>query len=76
MTPSTILVVDDNPENLTVLCELLHGQYQVRASNSGTRALQMVLQEPRPDLVLLDVMMPGMSGHEVLEQMRARATSR
>ena len=76
MTPSTILVVDDNPENLTVLCELLHGQYQVRASNSGARALQMVLQEPRPDLVLLDVMMPGMSGHEVIELMRADARTR
>ncbi len=76
VTLSTILVVDDNPENLTVLCELLHGQYQVRASNSGTRALQMVLQEPRPDLVLLDVMMPGMSGHEVIEQMRADERTR
>lgn len=76
MTPSTILVVDDNPENLTVLCELLHGQYQVRAANSGARALQMVLQEPRPDLVLLDVMMPGMSGHQVLERLREAPQSR
>jgi putative two-component system response regulator len=76
MTSSTILVVDDNPENLTVLCELLHGQYMVRAANSGPRALAMVDQEPRPDLILLDVMMPGMSGHEVLERLRAEPGTR
>ena len=71
-TPPTILVVDDNPENLTVLCELLHDQYRVLAANSGARALQLACQAPAPDLILLDVMMPGMSGYEVLEQLRAR----
>jgi putative two-component system response regulator len=70
LTASLILVVDDNPENLTVLCELLHGQYTVRAANSGARALQLAQQVPRPDLILLDVMMPGMSGHHVLDRLR------
>jgi putative two-component system response regulator len=67
----TILIVDDNPENLTVLGELLRERHRVRAANSGLRALQLAVQEPLPDLILLDVMMPGMSGYEVLERLRA-----
>ena len=66
MSQSTILSVDDNPENLTVLGELLRGRYKVRAANSGIRALQLAHQEPMPDLILLDVMMPQMSGYHVL----------
>lgn len=65
-----VLIVDDNPENLTVLGELLQPIYQVRAANSGERALQLMQLEPRPDLVLLDVMMPGLDGYQVLERWR------
>jgi putative two-component system response regulator len=71
MERQTVLVVDDNPENLTVLCELLRPHCNVRAANSGERALRLVRQRPRPDLVLLDVMMPDMSGHETLARLRA-----
>jgi putative two-component system response regulator len=67
----TILIVDDNAENLTVLGELLRERYRVRAANSGARALQLAAQAPLPDLILLDVMMPAMSGYEVLEALRA-----
>ena len=70
MTQSTILIVDDNPENLTVLGELLCERYSVRAANSGARALQLAMQTPLPDLILLDIMMPGMSGYEVLERLQ------
>ena len=76
MQQRTVLIVDDNPENLTVLGELLLDRYKVRAANSGVRALQMALQAPLPDLILLDVMMPGMSGYEVLEHLRADAVTR
>jgi putative two-component system response regulator len=72
----TILIVDDNPENLTVLGELLLEKYKVRAANSGPRALQLAAQAPPPDLILLDVMMPGMSGYEVLERLRAEPATR
>jgi len=72
----TILIVDDNPENLTVLGELLRERYRVRAANSGARALQLAQQAPLPDLILLDVMMPGMSGYEVLERLRDQAETR
>jgi putative two-component system response regulator len=68
--PRTVLVVDDTPLNVTVLGQLLTPQYFVRAANSGPRALEVANSEPYPDLVLLDVMMPGMDGHEVLRRLR------
>ncbi|SDH19023.1 response regulator [Propionivibrio dicarboxylicus] len=67
----TILIVDDTPQNLTVLGELLREQYQVRVANSGERALRAAHGEPRPDLILLDVMMPEMDGHEVCRRLGA-----
>jgi putative two-component system response regulator len=76
MAQQTILIVDDNPENLTVLGEVLCDQYKVRAANSGARALQLARQVPPPDLILLDVMMPVMSGYEVLERLRAGPETR
>jgi len=65
-----VLIVDDNPENLTVIGELLQPEHAVRAANSGPRALRLARLEPRPDLILLDVMMPEMDGYEVLQQLR------
>ncbi|MEN9428354.1 MAG: hypothetical protein RLZZ220_2703, partial [Pseudomonadota bacterium] len=67
----TVLIVDDTPQNLTILGELLQPYYRVRAANSGERALRAAGLEPPPDLILLDVMMPGMDGYAVLEHLRA-----
>lgn len=67
-----ILIVDDNPENLTVLGELLQPRHAVRVANSGVRALRLARLEPQPGLILLDVMMPRMDGFEVLRQLRAQ----
>jgi putative two-component system response regulator len=67
---TTILLVDDEPANLTVLTHLLRPVYQVRAANSGENALRAATSEPRPDLILLDIMMPGMDGYRVLERLR------
>ena len=72
----TILVVDDAPENLTVLGELLQPQYRVRAATSGARALEIAAAEPYPDLILLDVMMPEMDGYEVLRRLRENEYTR
>ena len=69
LTP-LILIVDDKPENLTVLGELLQHRYAVRVANSGVHALRLARQQPQPALMLLDVMMPDMDGHEVLAQLR------
>jgi putative two-component system response regulator len=66
-----VLIVDDTPGNLAVLGELLAPTYDVRVANSGERALLAAVTEPHPDLVLLDIMMPGMDGYEVLRQLKA-----
>jgi len=71
MAAATILVVDDNTENLTVLGELLSPEFRVLAANSGKRALDLIALGARPDVMLLDIMMPEMSGFEVLERLRA-----
>jgi putative two-component system response regulator len=68
---TTILIVDDTPENLLLLSELLQPHYRVRAASSGMRALQVAASEPRPDLILLDVMMPEMDGYEVIRQLKS-----
>jgi putative two-component system response regulator len=67
----TILIADDAPENLSLLSDLLHPYYQVRAANSGSRALRAAITEPQPDLILLDVVMPAMDGYEVIKQLKA-----
>jgi putative two-component system response regulator len=71
VTRPLILIVDDNPENLTVIGELLQPRHAVRAANSGARALVLAAMAPQPELILLDVMMPAMDGYEVLERLRA-----
>lgn len=76
MDEKTILIVDDEPANLAVLAKLLQPAYRVRAANSGERALQIAAREPRPDLILLDVMMPDMDGYAVLAQLRKDPATR
>ena len=71
-----VLIVDDTPRNITVLGELLHPHYAVRAANSGERALRAAHSDPRPDIILLDVMMPGMDGYEVLQRLHAERETR
>ena len=68
---ATILIVDDTPANVQLLGEVLAGQYRTKAATSGERALRIAAQDPPPDLILLDVMMPDMSGHEVCERLKA-----
>lgn len=70
---ATILIVDDAPENLFVLSELLQPHYRVLAANNGERGLLVAASDPCPDLILLDVMMPGMNGYQVLQALQADA---
>jgi putative nucleotidyltransferase with HDIG domain len=71
-TPShTLLIVDDEPANLAVLSSMLQSIYRVRVARSGEQALRAATTEPRPDLVLLDIMMPEMDGYAVLARLRA-----
>jgi len=65
-----ILIVDDNPDSVAIMRSILENRgYHVHVAASGTEALQVVRKEPL-DLVLLDVMMPEMSGIEVLQQIK------
>jgi putative two-component system response regulator len=67
----TLLIVDDQPENLATLGDLLEPHYRVIAATSGQRALQLAASESPPDLILLDVSMPEMDGYAVLARLRA-----
>ena len=67
----TILIVDDTPENITLINALLKDLYRTRVATNGERALKAAAQEPRPDLILLDIMMPGLSGYQVAEKLKS-----
>ena len=71
-----ILVVDDDATNLRTLGELLRPEYRVRLASSGEDALRIAGSDPRPDLILLDVMMPLMDGYEVLRCLQADEATR
>lgn len=69
----TVLVVDDTPENLTLMHGLLRDRYRVKVAHNGERALQIVAADPVPDLILLDVEMPGLRGFDVCRRLKADA---
>lgn len=72
----TILVVDDAPVDLTLMEGLLsHAGHRVLAAPGGAQALRQVADGPAPDLVMLDVCMPGMDGYQVLERLRSLPAS-
>ncbi len=71
-----VLIVDDAPENIWPLIRNLEDAYEVLYATSGEKALGLVFSEERPDLILLDIMMPGMDGYQVLERLRADKASR
>lgn len=73
---SVILVVDDTPQNLSLIAGLLRDDYRVLVANSGERALALAEGEQPPDLILLDVMMPDLDGYEVCRQLKASPTTR
>jgi len=66
----TILVVDDTPDNIDVLSGILRPEYRVKAALDGEKALRIARAEPQPDIILLDIMMPGMDGYQVCAQLK------
>ena len=71
-----ILVVDDAPANIQIALAILKEIYQVRVATNGAKALELAASDPVPDLVLLDVVMPGMDGFEVCTRLKADPKTR
>jgi diguanylate cyclase (GGDEF)-like protein len=69
-----LLVVDDQPINIQVMHQVFGGDYQVFMATSGAQALSICKTNP-PDLVLLDIVMPGMDGFEVCTELKANAAT-
>jgi PAS domain S-box-containing protein len=65
-----ILIVDDVPENLHALVNILRDDYVINAATSGEKALETARRSPHPDLILLDIKMPGMDGYAVLDHLK------
>lgn len=71
----TVLVVDDTALNLQVATGILRAQYQALAATDGARALDILAKRPDVQLILLDIMMPGMDGYEVCRRLKANAAT-
>jgi len=71
-----ILVADDQPENLFILEELLHDSYRVQAFSDGRQVLAFLQEGNRPDLMLLDVVMPGADGFDVCRRVKANPATK
>src|SRR3954470_21364314 len=76
MAKSRILVVDDTPANIKILADLLRKDYLLSVAINGADALELAGSEDRPDLLLLEVMMPEMDGHEVCRRLKEDARTR
>jgi putative two-component system response regulator len=68
---ATILIVDDTPDNIALMSGLLKDSYRVKAATNGPKAIAIAQSQPHPELILLDIMMPGMDGYEVCRQLKA-----
>ncbi len=71
-----VLIVDDTPDNLKLMSGLLKDRYRLKVANGGERALALAGSEPPPDLILLDIMMPGMDGYEVCRRLKQEPLTR
>jgi putative two-component system response regulator len=72
----TVLVVDDTPDNLSLMSGLLKDLYKVKVANNGEKAIKIVQSDSPPDLILLDIMMPGLSGYDVCKILKDDPKSR
>jgi len=72
----TILIVDDSPENLDIMKGILNPFYRVLVATHGRMALKVATSSVRPDLILMDVMMPGMDGYEVCRLLKVDEQTR
>lgn len=71
-----VLIVDDTPTNIGVISGVLNGLYKTKVATNGEKALVLASASEKPDLILLDVMMPGMDGYEVCRRLKANPLTR
>jgi serine phosphatase RsbU (regulator of sigma subunit) len=67
---NTILIVDDAPENIELIGGILKDYYNIKIATDGKTALKNAKTTPKPDLILLDIIMPGMNGYEVCSKLK------
>lgn len=72
---ATILVVDDSPDTRNLIITLLENDYKLMVANGGEEALKLLQSGTVPDLIMLDIMMPGMSGYDVCRQLKADSST-
>ncbi len=72
----TVLVVDDTPVNIQILVEVLKDECMTIVATNGERALRLAAKDPAPDIILLDIMMPGMDGYETCARLKADEKTR
>jgi len=72
---ATILIVDDTPFNIHILAKALIEAYEVKIATNGPAALKIIEQDKKPDLILLDIMMPDMDGYEVCRRIKQNPSS-
>ena len=68
---NTVLVVDDSPENIDLLGDVLSRDYNIKVASNGAKALKIAVAENSPDIILLDIMMPDMDGYEVCRRLKS-----
>lgn len=76
MNKQVILVVDDMPENAELLADILEPDFHIETAVDGYQALQIAMSSSPPDLILLDIMMPGLDGYEVCRRLKADKKTR
>lgn len=76
MSQKTILVVDDEPTNIDVIKNILQSDYKIKAAINGEKALAIASKVPAPDLILLDIMMPGIDGYKVCKELKLNPATR
>jgi adenylate cyclase len=73
---NSVLVVDDNPENIDLLGSILHKDHEIKVALNGNKTLKIAGSEDPPDIILLDIMMPDMDGYEVCRRLKADPKTR
>ncbi|CAK6715935.1 Putative response regulator/phosphatase RpfG-like [Vibrio harveyi] len=71
-----VLIIDDTPQHIQIISNVLSDNYQVKAATNGNKGIEIALQEPRPEVILLDIVMPEVNGFEVCKKLKKNPLTR